>query len=141
MIPMMWSWWQFAVVLGLLGVVITSLRRIGDTLGTKLDAINHTLALRLTEIEKRPFNIENEVTKELSEDKPGDIKSMLIDVENEVTRGLSDVEKRLSNIQNELIDFQNDFGRELSIDVEKKLNDIVSKLNDIEHHFRGGSED
>ena len=138
---MMWSWWQFAVVLGLFGVVITILRRIGDTLGTKLDAINHALALRLTEIEKRPFNIENEVTKELSEDKPGDIKSMLIDVENEVTRGLSDVEKRLSNIQNELIDFQNDFGRELSIDVEKKLNDIVSKLNDIEHHFRGGSED
>jgi hypothetical protein len=51
---MTWSGWHFAVVCGLVWVSALIVI-IGEKLGTKLDAMNHTL----TQIEKRLFEIES----------------------------------------------------------------------------------
>ena len=51
---MTWSGWHFAVVCGFVWVSAL-IAIIGEKLGTKLDAMNHTL----TQIEKRLFEIES----------------------------------------------------------------------------------
>ena len=97
----MWSDWQITVVAGVF-LATFAIIVIGSNLGTKLDAIKY----ELTDIRNHKLHdIRNELDKLYDmglydvSDKLNDIRGKLIDIQNDLNKGLYENGNKLDNIE------------------------------------------